>query len=161
MLENRLTCLNTKFQKRKGKVWTYTYANNTKAQIGVSSDHQIVTAKIRLSLQRNAAQTTTVHYDWSLLNNRDKYTLTLTNKFDALQEIAEIPTLNDEYENFVNAHLEAAAECIPIKQRAKPRVPWETLAVRKKHADMKTASKCNRKNPTNTNALKLKKAQNE
>ena len=26
---------------------------------------------------------------------------------------------------------------------------------------MKTASKCNRKNPINTNALKLKKAQNE
>ena len=26
---------------------------------------------------------------------------------------------------------------------------------------MKTASKCNRKNPTNTNALKLKQAQNE
>ena len=26
---------------------------------------------------------------------------------------------------------------------------------------MKTASKCNRKDPTNTNALKLKKAQNE
>ena len=39
------------------------------------------------------------------------------------------------------------------------KVPWETLAVREKHADMKTASKCNRKNPTNT--LKLKKAQNE
>ena len=37
----------------------------------------------------------------------------------------------------------------------------ETLAVRKKHADMKTASKCNRKNPTSTNALKLKKVQNE
>ena len=32
-LENRLTCLNTKFQKRKGKLWTYTNANNTKAQI--------------------------------------------------------------------------------------------------------------------------------
>ena len=32
-LENRLTCLNTKFQKRKGKLWTYTYANNAKAQI--------------------------------------------------------------------------------------------------------------------------------
>ena len=31
MLENRLTCLNTKFQKRKGKLWTYTYANNTKS----------------------------------------------------------------------------------------------------------------------------------
>ena len=68
-LENRLTCLNTKFQKRKGKLWTNTYANNTKAQIdyvfinekwnnsafnceayssfeGVSSNHQTVTAKI-------------------------------------------------------------------------------------------------------------------
>ena len=33
MLENRLTCLNTNFQKKEGKLWTYTYANNTKAQI--------------------------------------------------------------------------------------------------------------------------------
>ena len=41
------------------------------------------------------------------------------------------------------------------------RVPWETLAIREKRADVKTASKCNRKNPTNSNALKLKKAQNE
>ena len=53
------------------------------------------------------------------------------------------------------------AECILTKQRAKPRVPWETLVARKKHADVKTASKCNRKNSNNTNALKLKKAQNE
>ena len=102
---------------------------------GVSSDHRIVTAKIRLSLRRNVAKTTTtVHYDWFLFNNRDtkyKYTLTLRNKFDALQGISETPTPNDEYENFVNVHLEAAAESIPTKQRAKPRVPWETLAVRK------------------------------
>ena len=105
-----------------------------------------------------ARTTTTVHYDWSLLNNRDtrdKYMLTLRNKFDALQEISEIPTLNDEYENFVNAHLEVATECIPTKKRAKPRVLWETLVVRKKWADVKTPSKCNRKNPTNINALKL------
>ena len=52
-------------------------------------------------------------------------------------------------------------KCIPTKLRTKSRVPWETLAVREKRADMKTASKCNRKNPMNTNALKLKKAQNE
>ena len=149
-LENRLTCLSTKFQKRKRKLWTYTYANNAKERIdhipmnkkwnnstlnyaayssfkGVSSDHRFVTAKIRLNLRRNAIQTTTsVHYDWSLLNNRDikdKYTLTLRKKFDALQEILETPTPNDEYENVVNAHLDVAAECIPTKQRAKPRVP--------------------------------------
>ena len=33
IIENRLACLNTNYQKREGKLWTYTYANNTKAQI--------------------------------------------------------------------------------------------------------------------------------
>ena len=79
--------------------------------------------------------TTNVHYDWSRLNNRDirdKYTLTLRNKFDALQEKSKTHTPSDEYENFINAPLEAAAECIPTKQRAKLRVPWETLVVRRR-----------------------------
>ena len=96
MIENRLTCLNTNYQKREDKLWTNTYANNSKAQIdyvlinkkwknsamkckayssfeGVSSDHRIVSAKIRLSLRRNAKRTTTTkHYDWALLNKRYK-----------------------------------------------------------------------------------------
>ena len=116
MIENRLTCLNTNYQKREGKLWTYTYANNRKAQIdyvfinkkweksamnceeyssfeGVSSDHRIVTAKIRLSLRKNVTRTaTTKHYDWALLNNRDirdKYVLELRNRFETLQEKEE------------------------------------------------------------------------
>ena len=128
---------------------------------GVSSDLRIVTAKIRLSLRKNVTRTTTTkHYDWALLSNkdfRDKYVLVLRNKFDAQQEMTEIHTANDEYENFVDAHLEAAAKYIPTKLITKSRVPWETLAIREKRADVKTASRCNMKNPTNTNALKLKK----
>ena len=112
-IENRLTGLNTNFHKREGKLWTYTYPKNTKAQIdyvfinkkwynsalnceayssceGVSTDHRIVTAKIRLSLRKNDTRTTiTVLYDWALDNNRDirdKYTLALRSKYDALQE---------------------------------------------------------------------------
>ena len=107
---------------------------------------------------------TTKHYDWALLNNRDirdKYVLALRSKFNALQEKTEIHTPNEEYENFVNAHLDGAAKCVPTKLITKSRVPWETLVVREKYAHMKTASKCNRMNQTNTNALKLKKAQNE
>ena len=173
MIENRLACLNTNYQKRKGKLWTYTYANNTKAQIdyvlinkkwknsamnceayssfeGVSTDHRIVTAKIRLSLRKNAKRTaTTKHYDWAQLNNRDirdKYVLELRNRFETLQEKTEKSTPNDEYENFVNAHPEAAAKCIPTKLKTKYRVPWETLAVRDKRALVKTASKNYRKN---------------
>ena len=188
MIENRLTCLNTNFQKKEGKLWTYTYANKSKAQIdyvfinkkwknsamnweayssfeGVSSDHRRVTAKIRLSLRKNATRTaTTKHYDWALLNNRDirdKYALELRNRFEALQEKTEKVTSNDEYENFVEAHLEAASKCIPTKPRTKYRVPWETSAVREKRALVKTAPKSYRKYPTNTNARKLEKAQYE
>ena len=83
----------------------------------VSFDHRIVTAKIRLSLRKNATRTaTTKHYDWALLNKRyirDKYVLELRNRFETLQEKTEKGTPNDEYENFVNAHLEAAAKVIP------------------------------------------------
>ena len=107
-------------------------------------------------------QTTTKHYDWALLNNkdiRDKYVLELRNRFETLQEKTEKSTPNDEYENFVNAHLEAAAKYIPTKVKTKYRVPWETLAVREKRALVKTASTNYRKNATKTNALKLKTAQ--
>ena len=31
MIEKRLICLNTNYQKREGQSWTYTYANNSKA----------------------------------------------------------------------------------------------------------------------------------
>ena len=119
-IENRLTCLNTNFQKREGKLWTYTYPNNTKTLIDyvfinkkwnnsalnceayslfevVSTDHRIFTAKIRLSLRKNATRTTTtIHYAWVLLNNRDirdRYTLALINKYDALQEQIKTHTL--------------------------------------------------------------------
>ena len=68
-------------------------------------------------------------------------------------------TPNDEYENFVNAHLEATAKCIQTKPRTKYRVPWETLAMRVKGAHVKKASTSYRKNPTNTNAWKLKISQ--
>ena len=106
--------------------------------------------------------TTTKHYDWAILNNRDisdKYVLELRNRFETLQEKTEKGTPNEEYENFVNAHLEAAAKCISTKPRTKYRVPSETLAVREKRAQVKTASKSYRKYPANTNSIKLKKAQ--
>ena len=133
--------------------------------VGVSSDHLIITSKIRLSLWKNATRTTTtLHYECTLLKKKDiryKYVIALRNKFDARQEMTETRNPNDEYENFVNPHIEAAAKYIPTKHRTKSREPWETLAVREKRADVKTATKCNRKNPTNANALKLKKAENE
>ena len=142
------------------KKWKYSTLNCVTFSTfeGVSSDHRIVTAKIRLRLRRNAAETAT-----TVLNGRDirdKYTLILRNKFHAFQDSSETLIPNEEYENFVNAHWEAAAECILTKQKVKPRVSRET-AVRKKRADVKTAFICNRRNPTNINAKKFKKTQHK
>ena len=41
MLENGLTCFNTKFQERKGKLKTYTYPNKAKSQILLQYCHAI------------------------------------------------------------------------------------------------------------------------
>ena len=89
----------------------------------MSTDHRIVTAKTRLTLRKNVKRTaTTKHYDWALLNNRDirdKYVLEFKKRYETLQERTEKSTPNDEYKNFVNAQLEAAAKCIPTKLKTK------------------------------------------
>ena len=139
MIENRLTCLNKNFRKREGKLWTYTYANKSKAQIdyvlinrkwensamnceayssfeGVSSDHRIVTAKVRLSLQKNAtSKATTKPYDWALLNNRDirdKYALELTGIY--LKEQAE----------YIQNQIDKIRDSVEDRQS---RIAWQTI----------------------------------
>ena len=87
---------------------------------------------------------------------------TLRNKFDALQEISETLTLNDEYENFINALIEGAAECILTKLRAKHKVPWETLAVKKRNVNMWKPDPYTIRETQLTPTLRnLKKAQSE
>ena len=74
--------------------------------------------------------------------------------------ISERHSPNDEYENFVSTHIEAAAESIPTNQRAKCKVPWEATTG-KKQDNIKKASLFNKRNPTNAIVQKLKKAQRE
>ena len=95
---------------------------------GVSSDHRIVTAKIRLSLRKKKTPheqrpLNTMTRPFLTRDIRDKYVLELRNRFETLQEKTEKVTPNDEYENFVDAHLEAAPRYIPTKTRTKYRVP--------------------------------------
>ena len=59
--------------------------------------------------------------------------VTVRNKFNTLQGISERRTPNDKYKNFVSALIQAFAECIPTKPRAKCRVSWrESIAVKEK-----------------------------
>ena len=112
--ENGLSCLNTRFQKRCGKLWTHNYPNGVNAQLdymlvnrkwinsvmnseaynifeGVSSDHRIVSTKIRLSLRANKPRAANIPpYDWATLHTNDdihnQFVITLRNRFDFTQE---------------------------------------------------------------------------
>ena len=88
----------------------------------VSSDHRIISANIHLSQCRTKTWTDKASwYDWSSIaksNKYNQYMVTVRNKFDTLQEIFERHISNDQYENSVTAHVEAAVECILIKSRA-------------------------------------------
>ena len=70
--------------------------------------------------------------------------MTVINKFDTIQQTFESHTLNDEYENFVTTHNEAAHECEPIKSSNNCRVIWESLAAMEKWDNMKKASLLNK-----------------
>ena len=78
----------------------------------------------------------TIHYDWSSLTHidiRNKYIVTVRNNLESLQETFKKDSPNEEYEKFiVHVEVAAAAECIATKPRAKLRVLWGSLAVRKK-----------------------------
>ena len=62
------------------------------------------------------------------------------NKFDTLKKTSEKHISNDEHENFVTVHIQAAAECIPNKPRGKYRVPWEWTTIKGKRESIKKAS---------------------
>ena len=54
-----------------------------------------------------------------------KYTTTVRNKFNTLQEISVRHTPSKEYEYIITAHMKVATESILTKPRTKCRVPWE------------------------------------
>ena len=183
--ENKLICLNTKYQRKSGQLWTHTYPNGTKAQLdyvfinnkwknsamncrpfnsfeNVSSDHRIVSAKFRLSLRANKAKSTQYPpYDWSQLHNNDgirqSFTLSLRNRFEALQ--TENNTPNETFENLVTACKEVAEKEMPLKPKLKKHVPWETEEIAKKREELKKAAKSKNEIPSRANKTRFKRAQ--
>ena len=130
--------------------------------IGVSSDHRTVKAKIRQVYAKIREIVITLRYDWSLFtiyDIRNQYTETVRNKFNTLQEISERQPLNDKYENFVTAHIEAAADYIPTKPRTTYGVSKEVMIIRQRQDYIKKHRYLIKRKPTNMNVQKLKKDQ--
>ena len=176
LMENKLVCLNTRFQKRIGKKWTHTHPNGYKSQIdflfinkkwtnschnceaynsfyGVSSDHRITSVRICLSLRKNKIKKATKPcYDWSQLSKnpdiKNAYTIEVQNRFDALQLSEQDPTPNSTYENFIQSHQIAAEKFIPLRPKIKSLAPWENDIVTLKREKLKTLTKQISKYPT-------------
>ena len=139
-----MLCINTRFQKRRGKLWTHTYPNGDRAQLdymminkkwinsvqnceayhsleGISTDHRIVSLRIKLSLRANKKKSyTKITYNWEhLINNEDlqnQFSTSLRNRYKILQHEDTNESANNAYQNFVKTHKETAEMPIPQKE---------------------------------------------
>ena len=178
--ENRQICLNTKFQKRKGQLWTHNSPNDFKAQldyilinkkwknsvkncraynsfVSIASDHRIVTANIQLTLRssQKKKKEKSIHYDWSLLNSNTNLRKSFTNK---VTENFKNSTKNDTqflaniaYNHFETACRETAKELIPEKPKKSQYKPWENEDIYEKRKLLKQAAAIKDGNPTQEN----------
>ena len=155
-LKDSLAYLNIILQKKEGRLWTYTFPNNAqvnyilmKKRINsalnceenstfkvISFHHRIILPKIRSSLNKIKKWMVRItHYYWFLLTNcyiRNKFSVTVRNKLNTLQEKFETYTPNDVYKNFIIALIKAAAECAFLPNQEQNLVSWKSIIVFKK-----------------------------
>ena len=176
--ENNLLCLNTKFQKRPGQLWTHKSPNGSKAQLdyviinrkwknsvkncrafnsfSVASDHRIVSAKICLSLRANKKKSSNMTpYDWTNLKNnpdvRNTFITRVRNRFAALQDTTPTKNADTLYNNFETAVKETAADTIPLKPKVNKRTPWETKEICQKREQLNKAAQLKESQPSPVN----------
>ncbi|GFO33983.1 RNA-directed DNA polymerase from mobile element jockey-like [Plakobranchus ocellatus] len=90
------------------------------------SDHVPVVGKFKLKLKKNSKPFTNIKFDLAILKTnqtiREKYQISVQNKFEALGGAEEV---EQQWENFKSAIMEAATEVIPkVKRKAKQK--WMT-----------------------------------
>ena len=187
LLENKLVCLNTLFQKRQGQKLTHTAQNIYTSQIdyviinkkwknsakncraynsfaSIASDHRIVSAQIKLSLRENKKKTSkNKPYEWSCLKKnteiRKSFITNVKNRFEILLNTSSTKTADSTFAHFETSCKEISKEIIPLKPKLKKRLPWETLEISNKRTILQeTAEKCN-SHPIMENIRQFKKAQ--
>ena len=176
LIQNNLSCLNTRFQKKDGKKWSFSYPNGAKALLdhivlnkkwinsaincesyntfeGVFSDHRIVTAKLRLSLRANKKKKSQAPcYDWKEFSRnaelQNQYSISLRNRFDILRDNTN--NVNETYQAFISAH-EKSSDIVPTRPKQKHRVPWENDKVKSKREQLKKIAQERNRNPSRLN----------
>ncbi|GFN84631.1 craniofacial development protein 2-like [Plakobranchus ocellatus] len=90
------------------------------------SDHVPAVGKFKLKLKKNSKPFTNIKFDLAILKTnqtiREKYQISVQNKSEALGDAQEV---EQQWENFKSAIMEAATEVIPkVKRKAKQK--WMT-----------------------------------
>ena len=186
LLENGMYCLNSRFRKKEGKLWTHCHPNGSKSQIdflllnkkwinsalnceayntfeGVSTDHRIVSGTFQLSLRATKKKSlATPPFDWKQMKYdnhlKERFCLTLNNRFEALINETVSPTTDQQYTAFVKAHKEAATEHMPLKPKVKQRIPWECNKISEARLRLKKIAMTKNKNPSRSNITKYNAA---
>ena len=153
--ECNLEITNTRFQKKRGKLWTYlSDTSGTKSQIdfilinrkwrnsirnveaynsfsSIGSDHRVLSARVNLSLRKSAAPKRKDSYEWSALkSDRDLqqlYTVEVKNRYNELQEGTE--SITELYQHLITANSEAAEKHMPKKKRKAKKNPSKDTRV--------------------------------
>ncbi|GFO31953.1 craniofacial development protein 2-like [Plakobranchus ocellatus] len=90
------------------------------------SDHVPVVGKFKLKLKKNSKPFTNIKFDLAILKTNqtimEKYQISVQNKFEALGDAEEV---EQQWENFKSAIMEAATEVIP-KAKRKAKQKWMT-----------------------------------
>ena len=183
LLENKLVCLNTLFQKRQGQKWTHTAPNTCISQIdyviinkkwkksatncraynsfaSIASDHRIVSAQIKLSLRANKKKTSkNKPYEWSCLKKnteiRKSFITKIKNRFEILLNTSSTKTADSTFAHFETSCKEIAKEIIPLKPKLKKRLPWETLEISNKRTILQETAEKRNSHPTMENIRKF------
>ena len=110
---------------------------------------------MKVSFRKNKKKSDTrLRYDWSNLTLdpiSENFSITLTNRFDALNALTDEINPNSSYNNFFEATKHAANSCLPKREHIRQKLPWENNMVTQARNALRKASKSKNENPTAQN----------
>ena len=132
----------------------------------ISTDHSIVSSRIKLSLQANKKKSNTkIAYNWEHLISKEDpqnlFSTSLRNRYNILQQEDTNESANNAYQNFVKAHKETADMLIPQEEKVKSKVPWENETIIEKRKQLKKLAEMKNRNATRAKVRKNKQAQKD
>ena len=117
--------------------------------------------RIKLSFRANKKKSNRkITYNWEhLINNeglQNQFSTSLRNRYNILRHEDTNESANNVNQNILKAHKGTAEMLIPLKEKVKPKVPWENETVTEKRKQLKKLTQIKNRNATRANVKKHK-----